>query len=802
MLSPKPPLDPPLAPPSQASSSASSSSARSRARPPKRPSRLSPKRPPPPASIPDPSSGILALLVTVAGSSSANGYPTSPDAPPDFLCPRLHAWSLPDLSSSASSSQQTPSWYWEPCDSSEAAAYVDLSTPVRRRKKRVRRTSFNIADKYIQGQDGRWRKADSWELYGSASCPTSDCMSSPPTDFPVQDDQVSASTGTVTVTSTSSNAPNLPSGWGKDEADNMAGIILGLSLSLAVALLIFMLAVVRWRRKRHSRLDEDAEKTSPVADGASVHESEEVIRARTQQRLWARASAKWVANVRQSARRRRKRMAAAKDSEGRALREAQASSSAVSLAHSLNPADIDRRLSSESRAPSFRRSRRPQTPSRSPSPASYDRHGEPYSLNHPPAYLSGSSSSVFQHIYSRGHSHPLDVAPDSHGIPQFEPPPLSSADRSPPPPLSPLPYEPPVHSAHVAVDDKAVLARMAHLASAPPPTVDGPLHPEVTGGSSEVHPSVPVLDDGPFEEIPPDIQFDGADSGNVRGNAPDRRLGLPSRAHDAFPAPPHGPASSSLDPELLCSVPLHAVDELGAIDGADGEVPSYAEDVRRHRPTLMLPPPPAKVAMAGPMFYEYPDEFERDVATAEPESGPSAPPFGEPSHPPFEFDCLDAGAGPVPDPHSHMMEPSAPPLAYADDAPLDAGGLLPSAPPLDLELTAAGEDVDFPACSHSGSRPHSRPSSPARTAHGEGPPQEDCGGVSGGGVACSAPLSSSPDDQGSATAPATASGGPDAGSRELSHPAHEHAHAYERNYHEHELQHPDESEAAPPRYLP
>ena len=159
MLPPKPLLDDALSPPPVASSSSRSS---------KRPSRLAPKQAASHAALPDPSSGLLALLVTVAGSSTVDGYPLDADDPPDFLCPRLHAWSLPQShSASSASAPASPSWYWEPCDASEAAAYVDLAQ--RRRKRRTRRSS-NIADKYVQGPDGRWRKADSWELYGSTSC--------------------------------------------------------------------------------------------------------------------------------------------------------------------------------------------------------------------------------------------------------------------------------------------------------------------------------------------------------------------------------------------------------------------------------------------------------------------------------------------------------------------------------------------------------------------------------------------------------------------------------------------------------
>ncbi|KAI0375442.1 hypothetical protein BV20DRAFT_270810 [Pilatotrama ljubarskyi] len=627
-----------------------------------------------------------------------------------------------------------------------------------------------------------------------------------PTELPVQDDQVADTSPSVTATASKSASPSLPPGWDKDKVDDdMTGIILGLSLSLAVALIIFMMAIVRWRQKRHKRRDKDAENTSSVLDGRSVEESEDLKRARAQQRLWAKASAKWVANVRQSARRRRRMAAAAKDLDGRVMREAQASTSAVSLARTHTAHDVDRR---SSRASSLRRSSiRPR--SRSPSPASSYRHregaaggalGEPTSPPHyPPAYLqsssSNSASATYQHhphVYSRWRSHPLDIAPDSHyhaaGAPPPPPlpPPLHpesdssppcSADRSPPPPLSPLPYEPPVHSAHVAVDDKAVLARLAHFASAPPPAPSHadsavPSHPEQMpgdGGSSEMRPSVPVLDDDPFEGTALGIEFDvvaslPSDRRPVLGLG--LRHGLASQAHDTSSAPPHGtpapPHQCGLDPRFpgFNSVPMGAMAEEGFHDPADGEVPSYAEDVRQHGPLLVLPPPPAKVPLTGPLFYEYPDEFERDVETVEPLDEPSAPPFGEPSSPPLPA-------------HAPMITPSAPPLEYVDEAPPGSEGLLPSAPPLDFEDDGSGSGCGspspilayVPAVSHSGHHL-----------------SEPLGGS--GGVARSAPLSPSPDDRRNARARGSASTNGAA------------AEAREDDSEE------GEAEPGPPRYLP
>lgn len=155
MQQPKPPLVPP----------------RPASRQSKPPIRLASKHSPPPNPFPDPSSGLLALLVTVAGSSSVHGRPLESDIPPDFLCPRLH----PRSPSSQSPSPDPSSSSWDLCDPSSSSSYSSSSADVpsnrhpRPRKKRARGAN-NIADKYEQSPDGRWRKVDSWELYGSSSC--------------------------------------------------------------------------------------------------------------------------------------------------------------------------------------------------------------------------------------------------------------------------------------------------------------------------------------------------------------------------------------------------------------------------------------------------------------------------------------------------------------------------------------------------------------------------------------------------------------------------------------------------------
>ncbi|KAI0756568.1 hypothetical protein C8Q80DRAFT_42418 [Daedaleopsis nitida] len=630
----------------------------------------------------DPSPGLLALLVTVAGSSPAHARPLESEIPPDFLCPRLHQSHQFQPISSADPSSSA----WAACDqpqASSSAKYKSAASPdvlsnpfSSSRKKRARGGSNNIADKYEQSPDGRWRKVDSWELYGSSSCAITQCMDSTATDFPVQDDQVSPSgeLETTSVSTSSSSTPSLPNGWGKHSgADAMTGMILALSLCLAFALILFMMGIVLWRKKRRKDIDQDAEKTAYTRD-SDDEASEEVKRARSQQRMWARASARWMANVRQSARRRRKRLTtvAAKGSDTGPIHDRlmpQASSSGVSLSRTHTATDNG--TSHWSRPRSVRSCSPSRTRSRSSSPESSRlRHGSdvlpPQSL-HPPAYISDTSQ---PRLFHRN--------PASRALPQ-----ISHAPLSPPPSstshsrLSPVPYEPPVHTAHVATDDKTILAQMAQLASAPPPA-DGSSSPNAAGGTSEFYPSVPLLEDDGFEPLPPELQCDV--DANTSGGSTARRNSL---AHDVL-----SPVLGASSPYLYPSDPI------------DSEVPSYTEDALRH-PPLVLPPPPSKVPLTGPMFYEYPNEFEEDVATMEPPPGPSSPPFEEPSAPPFEEIAGTAGI--------HLVAPSAPPLHLSDRIPPWSERLIPSAPPLDLDELAIPLEADTSASGVEGSAPPSAP---------------------------------------------------------------------------------------------
>lgn len=223
----------------------------------------------------------------------------------------------------------------------------------------------------------------------------------------------------------------------------------------------------------------------------------------------------------------------------------------------------------------------------------------------------------------------------------------------------------------MAIDDKAVLARMAEYASIPP---EGEPGSGEVGGSSAAYASVPPLEDE-FEEIPFPL----------RGSL-DSELGE---------APEHPSKSMPSASELIAQDP----------DSGLAHAPQYEPGPSPL--SHVLPPPPTKSRLAAAMFYEYPASFEDDIVNVEPVMGPSAPPFE---------DAATAAA-------------SAPPIAY--DYMLE-DAVLPSAPDLVLdegEAIEPGHDPHYgrsvspprpPSLSLSLSRPGT-PSGQSRTS-GLGPP--------------------------------------------------------------------------------
>ncbi|TFY64292.1 hypothetical protein EVJ58_g2717 [Rhodofomes roseus] len=400
-----------------------------------------------------------------------------------------------------------------------------------------------------------------------------------------------------------SNGDTLPSGWNKlsyAHDDPLTPVIIILSVVLAVGICVFIVLCVVWRRKRTRRLrDPERRGRKKGEDEDSIEEG--LQRMKSQQRSWARASARWKANVRQAARRRRKHTpATTKDVDTCSLVDRPAHSSTISLRSSASQSSFSHSLTDA--ASSGRRD-------------SYDHSSSApqetrYPTNRPPAYLPELSNAP---IAPSRPSSSAALASSSRpaytksGLPLDCVPRLRAADGDDIPPADPF------NAGHIATDDKAALARMASLASAPP-SVSGS-RSEEAGEPSTLLAFVPVLEDE-FEPIPPELRITDCD------------------------------------------------DNVGMYADISGRRDAPSPDPSSHLPASGTQTPPYSRRLAAPTFYEYPVSFEEDVLSAEPEAGPSAPPFDPgdtlaASAPPMDLDCtMDLGA-----------LPSAPPMDDLDGQP-------------------------------------------------------------------------------------------------------------------------------------
>ena len=274
-----------------------------------------------------------------------------------------------------------------------------------------------------------------------------------------------------------------------------------------------MVACVFWRRK--SKVFKDVEKRSRKKhrgdeDASDDEDSESVRHAKAAQKKWTKAANRWRANIRHSVRRRRTNRVVSNVSGSQSgmpsetLRE-DPEEHTVSQGYSRASSPTPSRHSHRSAIIDASSSLAPPTPTRPPTPGpstdvtdiSTPAPADLDSPSHPPAYRPNSPGPPQTSInISRSRASPSYYG-SSSAIP--------SSSKSPPPPPPPLPdadeaesgLAPSTRVAHVATDDKAVLARMVAMASAPPVAV--------AESSPHVSPSVPTLEDYENALLPDDL---------------------------------------------------------------------------------------------------------------------------------------------------------------------------------------------------------------------------------------------------------------------------------------------------------
>lgn len=436
-----------------------------------------------PAAIACPSSSVLSIIATIAASSqTVDGSPLpSPTPPPSFLCPSID--------------------HFNTCvrDTTPTTSYSSSSTSS---PTATAKFTQQVADKYVEGLDGRWRKASAWTLYGSTYYDLSSDLTL----------DVSQSTSVLVPTASTQMDSVLPAGWSTTSSTNRTAsiIILSLAIVLAVSICIFIISCIVWRKRR--KKTSNREKTKNDLELKARHKAnpedlsedgEREIEARGKNRLWARASARWKANIRHSARRRRRRQGLSTRSRppSPALLDPQeasthASSPVSSRRHSIVSVseDVDYHAASNENS-----SYPAQPPSISPDPSS------PCTVSSPPAY-------IFPALHVRPEIEGCSQEPS--GDPASRRGSLLFGHDFSPADHEDIPYQPSC-AGHVAIDDKTHLARMSELASAPPVIQDN-----TRGSPSQIHESAPEWHDDfedhlsqPVTISPSETPFEVGDSG-------------------------------------------------------------------------------------------------------------------------------------------------------------------------------------------------------------------------------------------------------------------------------------------------
>ncbi|KAF9015728.1 hypothetical protein BDQ17DRAFT_1341546 [Cyathus striatus] len=471
----------------------------------------------------------------------------------------------------------------------------------------------------------------------------------------------------VTTTTSYDISDSLPQGWSSHgtRPEGRTPLILALSLALAFLICFFMIGCLFWRKnmKRKFKESQDIEMKARKRPGSDVDPAEHsrlIVEkdAKVKQKLWARATARWKANARYSARQRRgKRIVTSTRSP--------ANYSATSLEHHLPQEELSSAHSSRHSSPSRSSSRRPSVDNHLEDPPGFQgtelsSEIEPTNsipaISLSPPHVTHSSPPAYRQR-GQGLHIPLENLSMSDCDQSRHSPSFSSAPHSPgffPNPhsrrpshaslhspffgsevqLEPDTYESPIHSAHVAIDDKTVLARLVNFASSPPQS-----------GSNNV-----------------------VESSNPLSSAPEWH-----------------------DEEL---------------EDFDRHYDSPMCRSRSSSPVGLFPAPPSKGKMAAADFLQYSLTFEEEMAALDPETEPSAPPFEAeincdheilaPSAPPLldddqdvtEYPCAPAWDSP---PDMHVDEQSND--HHSGDEP--ARGRSPNSQPVEGPATLDGDLPDY-----------------------------------------------------------------------------------------------------------
>ncbi|KAJ7045069.1 hypothetical protein C8F04DRAFT_1228140 [Mycena alexandri] len=299
-------------------------------------------------------------------------------------------------------------------------------------------TRRHVPPRYSPDPNGVWKRVEPYTLVGSTVCDTSlAACSEPTTSISETDDAFLAS---------------IPSGWVRDSVATPIRTTITVVLSVVLACFI-VIAIFRFHLTRKPRPKADLEKRRhPSTTSLPVSlPNEKKSPPQTPARKWmTRASARWRDNARYLARQRRGRRHAGVHSR-KASVESLVSVEPQPPARTPSPVPSAASSSASSSSSSSLLDLPPATDPPPPEPPAYPVSPAPRLSRGKPRLVPGEA-------------HEAESAPGPEEFPPYTPradAPSSEGegyfDVAPPPP----------HAAHLATDDKAVLARLAQGASVP-----------------------------------------------------------------------------------------------------------------------------------------------------------------------------------------------------------------------------------------------------------------------------------------------------------------------------------------------
>ncbi|KAH0838110.1 hypothetical protein J3R83DRAFT_6356 [Lanmaoa asiatica] len=388
-----------------------------------------------------PSPALLSALAIIATTPPvvAGGPLPLPTPPPTFLCPFIERDNIntsPDVLVTLApragiTSSSTPS---------------PTPTPTSKYSKHEA-----VADKYVQGPDRLWRKTDAWTLYGST------CCSSSTTSTSSIQSQPSSSQTPIPTSTAQFDTSVLPAGWNNttnSSTSTESTIILALAIILAGSICVFMIGCLIWRRRKKRTRDIERKLAHKLGADDDSQDNVREKDARGKMRMWAKASTRWRFNIRQSARRRRKRPMVSSIAN-RPLSPTFSDSPQVSV---VVPSAPSRRNSFVSQGPDSSRPETTLCPNGYVTEPPAVLHDPPRSSS-PPTY-GASFISGFSHLPPSAVSNPSSTpsSDNPHPVQRSNEPSVIEDEL--------LPYIPP-SDGHIATDDKAQLAHIRELASSP-----------------------------------------------------------------------------------------------------------------------------------------------------------------------------------------------------------------------------------------------------------------------------------------------------------------------------------------------